>query len=69
MPENAALVAALIVERPMCLDCIAQRALLSLDGAQIVLDTINRKMPVQRRQSARCQTCGIFREVFSLPRP
>jgi hypothetical protein len=42
MPEYAALITALILERPMCLQCIGEKANMSLPSVRAYLEQISR---------------------------
>jgi hypothetical protein len=50
MPEHAALVTALIVERPICIRCIAMKADMNLR----VLDTTIARIEAVMARSSRC---------------
>ena len=67
MPENAALLTTLILERPLCAECIAskggftaldiEQGFNSVRGVLKLVETLDR-----------CRACGELREVFSLAR-
>jgi hypothetical protein len=67
MPEHAAIIAVLILERPMCVDCIADKANLPPADVKRYLDVIHRSLEV-RSHEGRCRTCGNQRPVFSFSR-
>ena len=69
MPETTAMIAVLILERPMCLDCIATRANASLNAVEAALLPISRSLHLQRFASERCRACGNTGLVFSVTRP
>ena len=68
MPEAAALVTGLILERPLCLDCLSTKATLSPTAVERTLTTIDIIMAVTRR-NARCRACEETKETVSLRRP
>jgi hypothetical protein len=68
MPQNAALITALIIERPLCLDCIAAKASLSDEEVRSALGAIERALEVQYGDPDRCRACGTVGPVVSLPR-
>jgi hypothetical protein len=69
MPERAAIVTALIMDRPLCLACVAQRASLDECEAQTILDKIESVLELQRVQPGRCRACGSVVTVFSVAQP
>jgi len=58
MPERAALIAVLIIDCPLCVDCIAAKSEISLAGVKGYL----------KRSEGRCRACGSVGNVFSLNR-
>ena len=66
--RNSALIAVLILERPMCLDCIAAKAGLPAAVVDRYLTVISRAVQL-RQANDRCRICGEDRRVFSAPRP
>ena len=62
MPEKAALV----MERPMCLDCIARKGSFSLNEVEAAFLHIGRVLHLQRFGSERCRACGNIGLAFSL---
>ena len=67
-PETAALITALILERPMCLDCIASRVGASLNEVEASFVTIGRVLRLRRNIAERCRACGALGLSFSLER-
>jgi hypothetical protein len=63
------LITALILERPMCVACLSQRAKLSLDATQTVLRVIGRALRLHQEESSRCRVCGKVGEVYYVERP
>ena len=69
MPNRATLITALILDRPMCLDCIAAKSGLPADTIDGVLQRIGRVLNLQRTVE-RCRACGETDvEVASVARP
>jgi hypothetical protein len=66
VPETAALVTALILERPMCLDCIARKASISLNDVEGAFLHVGRVLHLQRFASERCRACGNIGLAFSI---
>ena len=69
MPVRAALVMALITERPLCMACISERALAPVDEVSALFQRIEEDRPVQRIAPERCHACGIVNAVFFVKRP
>ena len=69
MPATAAIVTALILERPLCISCIAAKAgepsAVSLEAS---MERIRHVLEMRRRQE-RCRGCGTLTTVFSVDRP
>ena len=68
MPERVVLIAVLIIERPLRLDCIAVRAGLSVPDVQSYLDRIRASLKVFHEDTDRCRACGTVGKVFALDR-
>ena len=64
MPVRAALVTALITERPLCMACISERALAPADEVRALFQRIEDVLQVQRMESGRCHACGLVSAVF-----
>lgn len=67
MPENAALLTALILERPLCAECIASKSGLTASRIDQGFSSIRRALLLVEALD-RCRACGELREVFSLAR-
>jgi len=69
MPATSALIAILILERPLCLDCIATKSDITIFEADRYLNVLSHS-PLQLRlsENGRCRACGEGRLVFSLRR-
>ena len=68
MPDRAAPITALILDRAMCLPCIALKTLMSAERAESTLATIGTAL-VLHRDTGRCVTCGETKTVYSVGRP
>ena len=67
MPENAALIAVLIIERPLCLTCISDKSGLTEDEIKPYLRRLRRAVSIERGID-RCRGCGTFTAVYSMLR-
>jgi hypothetical protein len=68
MPARAALIAVLILDRQMCLPCIAAKALVTEARVQSVLEAIATAL-VLHHDTGRCVACGETTAVHSVWRP
>jgi hypothetical protein len=70
MPGRAAvLVIALIVDRPMCVDCIALKSgVAGTAEVESTLATIRESLQIHEAYE-RCRACGETKRVLSLNRP
>ena len=64
MMQHSALIAALILQRPLCLDCISAKAGLSTAEVDGYLHVIGRALELRRIED-RCRACGENATVFS----
>ena len=67
MPDHSALITALILDREMCLPCIAAKSLVTVERVQSVLDAIATAL-VLHRSTGRCIACGETTTVHSARR-
>jgi hypothetical protein len=68
MPEIATLIAVLIIDRPLCVDCIADRGQISVATVKTYLERIDPMFSVNREGNGRCRACGHIGSVVSLSR-
>jgi hypothetical protein len=68
VPQTAALITALILERPMCFACIAAKAGTSETGVEATLATIAPLLEIYRDRDGQCRACGNVDLVVSLLR-
>ena len=69
MPEHSSFIAALILERPVCLPCLSKRAHLSEETAETALTVIQRALQLRREDISRCRECGVIGVVYYIDRP
>ena len=67
MPEISTVITVLIIERPLCLQCISDKAQVSVRTVRDYLDKLDPVMGVQRADNDRCRGCGATGNTFSLP--
>jgi hypothetical protein len=65
VPDIAALITVLMIDRPMCVECLATRTELTVLTVKSYLDRMGTTMNVQRG-TQRCRTCGHEGSVFWL---
>ena len=68
MPGHAAHIALLIVDRPLCIPCIAVRIALDAIAVEAYLVTMRTSLTVFREDSGPCAACSAITKVFSLSR-
>jgi len=68
VPEQTVLVTALIVDRPMCLDCLATSVGTTVDDVGVILQRLTAILELHAERDA-CRSCGITSRVFSVERP
>ena len=69
MPKNAALITALILERPLCISCVATKATISESRVEASLAEIAPALRIRREFYGRCRACGEIGVVVSVVRP
>ncbi len=69
MPARDVLVTALILERPLCVPCVARSTSLRVEEALTVLTVLQRALDLHRDDSSRCRICGVTGLVFYIERP
>jgi hypothetical protein len=67
MPERGALVAVLIVERPLCVECIADKSGIEIGEIEPLLRRIGTSIQLNRAVD-RCRACGRTVEVYEAAR-
>jgi hypothetical protein len=66
MPEISAVITVLIIDRPLCVDCIALRSQVSVPAVRDYLRKIDTMGRVHRGMDDRCRACGLIGETFWL---
>ena len=67
MPERGALVAVLIIERPLCVECIADKSGIALADVEPLLQKIGTTITLHHAVD-RCRGCGRIIKVYSAAR-
>jgi hypothetical protein len=67
MSEREALIAVLIVERPLCVDCIADKSGIALVEIDSLLRRIGASIKLNRIVD-RCRACGRTVEAYAMTR-
>jgi hypothetical protein len=68
MPERMALITLLIIDRPLCRDCITSRSGTSPTDLDGYLARLRESTTVFHEGSERCGACGTVDTVYSLSR-
>ena len=68
MPDRAAIVTALILERPLCDECLASKSCLSPSSIEETLSVVRTALKLTE-EHGRCRACGARTTVLSLERP
>jgi hypothetical protein len=63
MPEKGALLAVLIMERPMCVDCVSEKSGIAADEVEPMLARIATRIAVTSAVD-RCRACGETKKVY-----
>ena len=69
MPDVSTLVTALILERPLCMPCIAEKSGLTSERARAALEVVESFLKVYRDLNGRCHACGVSGVVAYSDRP
>ena len=64
MSDRTSLVAGLILERPLCVDCVATKTSLTAGAVEVALAGMGCVVELQRRQG-RCRACGVTTDVVA----
>jgi hypothetical protein len=63
MPEKGAILAVLLVDRPLCLDCIAEKSRISRGNVEPLLGRIGTNIALTTTVD-RCRACGRTVKVY-----
>jgi hypothetical protein len=66
MPHRSAIITALLLERPLCMDCVCAKSGMKPVRVNGVLANIGRVLNVRRLPQARCRACGEDRPTVSI---
>jgi hypothetical protein len=69
VPEFAALITVTIMDRPLCVDCIAVRAQVGVELVIAYLAKIESAVTMRRNLDDRCRTCGAMGRTYTITRP
>lgn len=69
MPERFAVITSLILERPLCIECICEKSGMKPARVNALLAKIGRVMKVRKFPKARCRSCGEDRPTVSIDSP
>jgi hypothetical protein len=69
MPERFAIITALLLDRPTCIDCLCDKSGVKPARVNSILARIRRVMRVHRLPAGRCRACGEHRPVISIDAP
>jgi hypothetical protein len=64
VPEKSSLITALILERPMCTDCIGTKSTLIPEAVEAYLSVMSRVLRLHRG-GGECSACGAITQVVS----
>ena len=68
MPKMHALITALILDRPLCMDCLQIKTRLGVDEVEDHLGRIGEALTLHRSRN-KCRSCGTVTDVMSVERP
>jgi len=68
VPANSAVIAVLIMDRPLCLECLSAKTDLPVTEVDRYLGVIETSLQLDRHPDARCHACGMETAVFALHR-
>ena len=68
MAEYAVLITALLLERPMCLDCIAAKTELGRPSVRAYLEDIAKKVTIRQDVNEPCRACGRVGRTIAIRR-
>ena len=66
MSEPPALIADLIVDRPMCLPCLDARTRTRLEALKVALEVLGRSVMIRRDPATTCTACRASATVYVL---
>ncbi len=66
MPHRAAIVTALLLQRPLCMECLCDKAGMKPVRVKATLAAISRALRVRHHDKARCRACGEYTATVSI---
>jgi hypothetical protein len=69
MPERASLVTGLIIERPLCMDCITAKGQLTVADVHTAFASIRKVLDLRHAEQGRCRACRTVGLVYWIHRP
>ena len=66
MPKTASLVTGLIIERPLCLNCITSEATATVGAVRTAFACIRSVLNLQRAENGTCRACGTVGTVYRI---
>jgi hypothetical protein len=67
LPQYAAMIAVLIIDRPLCVKCLSDKSGLTANQVESYLDRVRRTVSVERGVDL-CRRCGKSTTVYSILR-
>lgn len=68
MPRRAAIITALILERPLCIECLSAKSGMKPPAIERLLARISSAVNVRRCPRTRCRACGDIQTTISIDR-
>ena len=69
MRDGFAIITALLLDRPTCIECLSEKSGMKWGRVKVVLAGIGKVMRVHHVDNARCHACGEQRAVVSIDAP
>jgi hypothetical protein len=69
MPERASLITGLIIERPLCMDCITTKAGIAVADVHTAFASIRKVLDLRHAEHGRCRACRTVVPVYWIHRP
>lgn len=69
MPERASLVTGLIVQRPLCMDCITAKGGITVADVHTAFVSIRKVLDLRHSEHGHCRACRTVGPVYWIHRP
>ena len=66
MSTHSPLISSLIVDRPMCITCLAARTRMQTTAVETALEVLGRALVIRRHPGTSCTECGATTTVYVL---